>query len=329
LPPPPRYVAVSDGGWVALDRWCASNRLAAPTLLSAGASAGFALKTPNGTFSARVGSTVARWEGLEIHIGFPPEMINDRPLLHSLDLRATVWPLATDDPPWEPENRVVVIDPGHGGADAGARSVEGARYEKEFTLDWGLRLASLLRTSGWTVRLTRERDVQISLADRVEIAERAGADLFLSLHFNSFEPSPEKSGLETYCLTPAGMGSTLTRGPEEDAAQAFPNNEFDGANLRLALQVHRALLRVNGHNDRGIRHARFPVVLRGQHRPAVLIEGGYLSNPREARMIADAAYRQRLAEAVAGALAPPSPRLPPGARQTAGGGATTSRNQLQ
>jgi N-acetylmuramoyl-L-alanine amidase len=81
-----------------------------------------------------------------------------------------------------------------------------------------------------------------------------------------------------------------------------PNNAFDIENLQLALSVHRALLEVNGHHDRGVRRARFPAVLRGQDRPAILIEGGYLSNPREARLIADPAYRQRLAEAVAGAL---------------------------
>ena len=72
--------------------------------------------------------------------------------------------------------------------------------------------------------------------------------------------------------------------------------------LQFALQVHRALLQVNGRHDRGVRRARFLGVLRGQHCPAILVEGGYLSNPQEARRIADPAYRQRLAEAVAQAL---------------------------
>jgi N-acetylmuramoyl-L-alanine amidase len=82
----------------------------------------------------------------------------------------------------------------------------------------------------------------------------------------------------------------------------FPNNAFDAQNLQLALRLHRTLLAVNGNLDRGIRRARFLGVLRGQQRPAILIEGGYLSNPKEASMIARPAYRQKLAEAIAVAL---------------------------
>ena len=99
------------------------------------------------------------------------------------------------------------------------------------------------------------------------------------------------------------MPSTVTRGYYDDTALAFPNNAFDAQNLLVALQVHRALLQINGHHDRGVRRARYLGVLRGQKRPAILIEGGYLSNPHEARQIADPAYRQKLAEAVATALA--------------------------
>ena len=98
------------------------------------------------------------------------------------------------------------------------------------------------------------------------------------------------------------MPSTLTRGSGEDSSQVFPNNDFDVQNLQLAARVHQSLLRINGHNDRGVRRARFPGVLRGQQCPAILIEGGYLSNPREARLIGDPAYRQKLAQAVADAL---------------------------
>jgi N-acetylmuramoyl-L-alanine amidase len=136
----------------------------------------------------------------------------------------------------------------------------------------------------------------------VLFAKERKADLFLSLHFNSAAPNETEAGLETYCLTPAGMPSTVTRGFVDDAALQFPNNAFDAQNLLLACRVHRALLEVNGHSDRGLRRARFPGVLRGQDRPAILIEAGYLSNRREARLIADPNYRQKLAEAVARAL---------------------------
>ncbi|MCX6895080.1 MAG: N-acetylmuramoyl-L-alanine amidase, partial [Verrucomicrobia bacterium] len=87
-----------------------------------------------------------------------------------------------------------------------------------------------------------------------------------------------------------------------DLSLVFPNNSFDAQNLQYAARLHRALLAVNGNLDRSICHARFMGVLRGQKRPAVLLEGGYLSNPREARHIADPAFRQKLAVAVAKAL---------------------------
>src|SRR5438876_9832640 len=98
------------------------------------------------------------------------------------------------------------------------------------------------------------------------------------------------------------MHSTVTRGFSDELWVVFPNNASDAQNLQFAFQVHRALLQVNGHHDRGVRRARFPGVLRGQQRPAILIEGGYLSNPEEARLIAEPGYRQKLAEAVARAL---------------------------
>jgi N-acetylmuramoyl-L-alanine amidase len=108
--------------------------------------------------------------------------------------------------------------------------------------------------------------------------------------------------VETYCLTPTGMASSVTRGYNDDVRQVFPNNAFDTENLQYAVRFQRALLEVNGTTDRGVRRARYQAVLRGHSRPAVLIEGGYLSNPREARKIADPAYRQKLAEAVAKGL---------------------------
>ncbi|HEX4644822.1 MAG TPA: N-acetylmuramoyl-L-alanine amidase, partial [Verrucomicrobiae bacterium] len=145
-------------------------------------------------------------------------------------------------------------------------------------------------------------DTMVTLSNRVAFAEQRKADLFLSLHFNSSSPDREPAGLETYCLTPAGMPSNLTRGFYDDAGHVFPNNAFDAQNLQYAMRLHRALLKVNGNADRGILRARFLSVLQGQNRPAVLVEGGYLSNPREARQIADPNYRQKLAEAVAHAL---------------------------
>lgn len=300
--------------WIPLSRWCQSSGLKAPVQVAPMPSAAYSVATTNGALLMRVGTSVAKWDGVELHLGFPPQIINREPYIHTLDLQKTIVPLVYRPEPLETgSSRVIVIDPGHGGENAGTRSVLGHHYEKEYTLDWALRLQSLLATvPGLTVILTRSNDVDLALSNRVAFAEAHNAGLFLSLHFNSAGPE-NVDGLETYCLTPVGMPSNLVRGSDE-AAETFPNNAFDAKNLQLAMRVHRALLQVNGHYDRGVRRARFPGVLRGQRCPAILVEGGYLSSPREARMIANPAYRQKLAEALAMALMTQSARPVPDLR---------------
>jgi N-acetylmuramoyl-L-alanine amidase len=243
---------------------------------------------------------VARWNGLELRLGFAPQQINYQPCVHSLDLDKTIQPLLGR--PLVLASRTVVLDPGHGGTDSGTRSVLGGAHEKDYTLDWALRVRKLLLDQGWNVLLTRTTDVDVALSNRVAFATERHAALFVSLHFNSAAPNQSESGLETYCLTPAGMASSLLRDASEDISQSFPNNAFDAENIAFGVRVHRSLLQVNGQQDRGVRRARFLTVLRGQQCPAVLVEGGYLSNPQEARQIADPAHRQKLAEAIARAL---------------------------
>jgi N-acetylmuramoyl-L-alanine amidase len=235
-------------------------------------------------------------------LGFEPRGFAGKPCLHALDLEKNLEPLLLRKLSRPPRGRRAVIDPGHGGDNTGTRSADGA-LEKTYTLDWALRLQPLLEKDGWTVQLTRTNDTGLSLTDRVAFADTAQADVFVSLHFNASGGGTYQAGLETYCLTPPGMPSNLTRGFEDDAAVVYPNNAFDTENVQLAADLHRALLNVNGGEDRGIRRARFMGVLRGQNRPAVLVEGGFLSNPTEAERINDPGYRQDLAEAVAEGLA--------------------------
>jgi len=303
-PPPAVPTSQPAQTWITLSHWCKANGLAAPCLVGQAAGPSYTLSTTGGVFVLRVGSLLAHWDGLEVRLGFAPEILNGQPCVHVLDLKKTLEPLLMGTClSFLKTNPTIVIDPGHGGQDSGTLSVLGYQYEKDFTLDWARRLRSLLATNGWQVFLTRDSDTDLSVAHRIAFAEAHKADLFLSLHFNSSAPNDQQAGLETYCLTPTGMPSAITRGYNDDAALAFANNAFDAQNLQLALQVHRALLQVNGGHDRGLRRARYLGVLRGQNRPAILVEGGYLSNPHEARLIANPAYRQELAEAVAKALA--------------------------
>jgi N-acetylmuramoyl-L-alanine amidase len=282
---------------LSLRDWCARRGLASPRRLPNDSSA-FSIGNTQGVITLTVGNSVAKWRGVDVHLGYPPELIGGQLYVQAADLQSTIEPLLLPELSPMPHARTVVLDPGHGGTDSGARSSFG--LEKHYTLDWGMRLGRLLQKDGWRVFMTRTTDSDTFLSNRVAVAESVNADLFISLHFNS--AAPDKSGLETYCLTPTGVSSTLTRGYPDEMHLVLPNNAFDPQNLRLALLLHGALLPVNGGRDRGVRRARFLTVLKGQNRPAVLLEGGYLSNSVEARLIATAEHRQRLAEAAATAL---------------------------
>ena len=291
------------GTWIDLRRWCTANNLGAPELVSLLPLPAYRIKTPDGFLLLEANSRTAFCNGLELRLGFPLQIVARQPFLHTLDLQKTLEPLLNRSRfDWPLSNPVIVIDPGHGGSDVGTRSAAGKRFEKEFTLDWATRVAALLSAQGWQVFLTRTNDADLSLSNRIAFADSHKAALFLSLHFNSAGANVAESGLETYCLTPPGMASTVTRGFPDDTTAAFPNNSFDVQNLLFAARVHRALLQASGTHDRGVRRARFLSVLRGQQRPAILVEGGYLSNSREARLIAEPAYRQKLALGVANAL---------------------------
>jgi N-acetylmuramoyl-L-alanine amidase len=303
MPAPANHFAST---WISLRLWSEQNKAGPVQSISGERAPTFALKATNGLLIVRAYDRVAYWNGTAFHLGFAPQVVSGQAVLNSLDLAKNIEPLLRPRALPEPDKRVIVIDPGHGGSNLGTRSVSDGTHEKEFVLDWARRLAPLLATNGWKVFLTRTSDMDISLSNRVIFADACKADFFVSLHFNADpSPNPDDGGIETFCITPAGMPSTLTRDFEDDTSLVFPNNRFDAENLDYAMRVQRSLLKISGARDRGVRRARFMTVVRGQNCPAILVEGGYLSDPREARRIADPAYRQKLAEAVAKALSTP------------------------
>jgi N-acetylmuramoyl-L-alanine amidase len=127
-------------------------------------------------------------------------------------------------------------------------------------------------------------------------ANRAKADLFLSIHFNA---APESiTGVETYSLAPQFMNSAGDDQGDDMTKAAFPGNRFDYANLLFGENLHRAMIAGLKVPDRGYKHAR-QAVLRMLDCPGVLVECGYLSNDAEARRIATPEFRQQIAEALA------------------------------
>ena len=214
------------------------------------------------------------------------------------DYDKVLVPLLWRLPPQLPGTKRILLDPGHGGKDPGIVSAALGYTEKAATLDTALRLKLLLEKRGLEVILTREKDTFVDLDDRPAAANKLKADLFISLHYNGgAKGDASSSGIETYCLTPAGQSSTNKAAGKADIA-VEPGNRFDAFNVLLAWHVHRNVLQATGAEDRGIRRARF-AVLRPLNCPGILVEGGFISSRTEGAQIANAAYRQKLAEAIA------------------------------
>jgi N-acetylmuramoyl-L-alanine amidase len=206
----------------------------------------------------------------------------------------------------------IVIDPGHGGHDPGAKG--SGLTEAELVLDIALRLEKLLgKVPGVEVVLTRRDDRYISLQERTAIANRESADLFLSIHANA-SANAQAHGVETYFLNFATNLSAASVAARENAAsgQAMAtlpdvvktialNNKLDESR-DFAIYVQRAMIdRLTGANaairDLGVKQAPF-VVLIGAAMPSVLAEVSFLTNPQEGKLLKGPAYRQKIAEAL-------------------------------
>lgn len=179
----------------------------------------------------------------------------------------------TTNLPRVPSGRVVVVlDAGHGGGDPGAVGIGGLR-EKDIVLSITLQVARLLEQQGVQVVLTRTDDREIDLEPRVQIAERARANIFVSIHANAISMDrPDVNGIETYYASEAGA--------------------------RLGRVIHDSMVRNTGLNDRGLRSARF-YVIRNTSMPAVLLETGFVTGAQDAAFLRSAQGQQRMAFAIA------------------------------
>jgi N-acetylmuramoyl-L-alanine amidase len=210
----------------------------------------------------------------------------------------------------------IVIDPGHGGHDPGAQGK--SITEAELVLDIALRLEKLLqKVPGTDVILTRRTDEFVPLQERTAIANREGADLFLSIHANA-SPNAAARGVETFFLNFASNMTAASVAARENAASgqamgALPdflraialNNKLDESR-DFATQVQGAVVeRLRKSNktvkDLGVKQAPF-VVLIGAAMPSVLAEVSFVTNGPEAKLLRGNAYRERIAEALAAAI---------------------------
>jgi N-acetylmuramoyl-L-alanine amidase len=259
---------------------------------------------------------LAHADGLEVFLGDSVVSRSGDLFVSRIDLEHRLVPLTHGGWGGEapPPPRVIVIDPGHGGDDSGFRNVRLRLMEKTFTLDTALRLQRLLEAQGCKVILTRtsdrklDRDHDTDLRLRGETAVAAHADLFLSIHFNSADPDPRPHGTEVFIFAPAHQSSTdsslahkVDAEPNREHPAPSPANAWDHWSVIYAHAVHRELMAGLRTEDRGEKIAHWGV-LRPLNCPGILVESAFLSNDAEAHRIADPAFRQQIAEAMAAGI---------------------------
>lgn len=165
----------------------------------------------------------------------------------------------------------IAIDPGHGGRDPGAVGI-GSMHEADIVLDISQQVADLLRRQGVEVLMTRTDDREIDLPPRVSLANRARADVFVSIHANAISMSrPEVNGAETYYFSDSGRV--------------------------LAQAIQNSIIQATGMRNRGVKSARF-YVLRNTQMPAALVEVGFVTGAEDARRLADPNFRTVMAQAI-------------------------------
>ena len=184
--------------------------------------------------------------------------------------------------------RSIFLDPGHGGSDPGA--ISGGVREKDLTLSVYNKVSSKLASLGYTVLTSRNVDKDVDLVDRADQANKANADMLLSIHFNAGGRGIAR-GIETYYYQ-----ATADRVPKINK-ENHNNTERLERSRKLANKVQQNLLYQTGANDRGVKRASF-TVLRETSIPSILVELGFIDNPEERNKIKTNEYQERLANGI-------------------------------
>ena len=234
--------------------------------------------------------------GARCWLCFPLVEQNGKFLVSRTDVAKTIEPqLRPHRVPNAGKVETVVLDPGHGGHDRGAVCRYG--YEKDFALDVARKLRPLLQAKGLRVIMTREGDYFVPLEVRAQIANAARNSIFVSIHFNATDRDPNATGFEIFSFTPRGAPSTSDNWLTPTALSMQAGSEVDAQSMALSACIYHSLLGHIPEFDRGIKRARF-AVLRLTRVPAVLVEGGFLTERGESQLIAKKDLRSKLAQAI-------------------------------
>ncbi|MBK8574537.1 MAG: N-acetylmuramoyl-L-alanine amidase [Elusimicrobia bacterium] len=234
--------------------------------------------------------------------------------------------------------RTIVIDPGHGGKDVGAVGPNGT-LEKDVNLQIGLALAKLLNSEGrFKVILTRNNDSFLTLQERSSIANKAKADLFISLHCNA-GLSRDAKGFEVYFLsenasddTAAAVARRENAVVEMEGVSGKVRQELEGLLWSLARNEHmndssaiaglidQQVAKRMSMTKRGVKQAGF-YVLRGTSMPAILVESGFITHPKEEGLLRSSRFHRKLVDALyAGLLEYEKKRIQDRLAKTSAGG---------
>lgn len=265
-------------------------------LSSASPAGKFTLQDGEHTFVFRTGTREALIDGTRYWLSFSPKMEGGSYYLSEIDVATLIEPIAKPAATTLPKVTRIVLDPGHGGHDSGAKSLHG--FEKDYTLDLTNRVSEILLGNGFEVSMTRTEDVFLPLTERPKVANSVENSLFVSVHLNSGPPTPTARGFEVFAMTPRGAPSTADKYNATEVMLSWPGNRYDTESLILADAIHRTVLKNTDLFDRGVKRARFSV-LKNAEVPGVLIEAGFLSNVDEATRIHESTWRQKLASSIA------------------------------
>lgn len=214
--------------------------------------------------------------------------------------------------------RTVIIDPGHGGTDTGRVGRSGLQ-EKDLTLAIALSLRDrLLQQAGFYVVMTRTDDSDVSLSQRIETANTAKGQIFVSIHCNGWD-APAAQGFEVMFFSGAkaatkgytSTGSTVSSSGAVESSQESGESDFVLWNMvqdryvsrssDLAEKIQREMVKALATRNRGVKQANL-YMLRSLAMPAVQVEVGFITNPKEEKLLRTSDYRDRLADAIAEAL---------------------------
>src|SRR6476620_462559 len=242
------------------------------------------------------GSREAMINGARSWLCFPLIEQDGKYLISRTDVAKTIEPLVRPHRVASVGNvQTVVLDPGHGGYDKGQVSRYG--NEKDFALDVARKLRPLLHSKGLRVIMTREGDYFVPLEVRARVANAGRTSIFVSIHFNGTNDDPNATGFEIFSFTPRGAPSTSDTALTSSSFNMQPGSGVDAQSMALSACIYHSVLGHIPEYDRGIKRARF-AVLRLTKVPAVLIEGGFLTERGESKLISNKDWRAKLAGAI-------------------------------